>query len=421
MTALRITTGTVEPIQILAADVLGAPLPGKTDLFVRVRRDSDGFYLDWADLVFKAAGWTTRDQLLTEQDAVLAPGLYAVTGGLDTATFTDDPDLLIISLQTPGTDAVLPTPAELKVGQYVDDIPTTLAHADFAAYNDGQYVAVNFDSTAANTNTVVGVDGTPDNPVSTEAAVISLLASLNIRTVAIQLGTRTLTGAGTWTDSVFYTCAQGLFGAVALNGQSVNASCFHDLIVTGAMVSGDIVFARDCVAFDLLNVSGDFWRCRVGDMTPAGFLVFKNCSASTPTSNPPVITLGAGLQTIAIQDWNGGGLNIGGMANIDSEVDIDMVSGELDLLASNTAGTIIVRGMIGKYTDDATAADATVIDLRGDERLRYVHKAFGGEPLQTATHTRAVIGTPGSISTPDGVVDQVVTQVNANVATFRQQ
>jgi hypothetical protein len=130
MAALRITTGTVEPIQIFVVDDLGDPFTGKTDLFVRLRRSSDGEYLDWFDNTFKAAGWTTRDQSMTETDATLNPGVYEVAGGLDTSTNPtefQDQDLTVIPLQTPGIDATLPAPDELKVGQFVDNLDQSLS------------------------------------------------------------------------------------------------------------------------------------------------------------------------------------------------------------------------------------------------------------------------------------------------------
>lgn len=120
--ALRVKTGTIEPIFVFVTDRAGVPLPGLSDLFVRVRR-SDGLWLDWSDLVFKSSGWTLRDKPLTEADASLAPGLYGVLGGLDT-TGHEDADCVLWPLQSPGDDAVLPSPEELKIGQWVDAIGT---------------------------------------------------------------------------------------------------------------------------------------------------------------------------------------------------------------------------------------------------------------------------------------------------------
>jgi hypothetical protein len=110
---------------------------GKTDLYVRIYRDSDGFYLDWDDDTFQSSGWTTLNKLLSEVDATNFPGLYEVTGGWDTSAIvnaTADDNYLVLPLQTPGTDVVIPGPVEIKSGQWVDtldvDVSTRAAPGD---------------------------------------------------------------------------------------------------------------------------------------------------------------------------------------------------------------------------------------------------------------------------------------------------
>ncbi len=119
---------TVEPIQVFAVSVAtGAPLTGATDLFVRLRRVSDGFYFDWSDSTFKSSGFTTLNQTLTEQDATNAAGLYAVTGGFDLSAVTNkavSDTYVVIPLQTPGTSAILPTPDDFREGQILESIGT---------------------------------------------------------------------------------------------------------------------------------------------------------------------------------------------------------------------------------------------------------------------------------------------------------
>lgn len=125
MSSEQIQTGTVEPITVDVTDSSGDPLVGKADIFVRLRRESDGFFLDWADDTFKGVGWTTKDQVLGEVDATEIPGLYEVSGGWDTSAVTNlvvDDVYVVSALQTPGTDAKLPAPGELKVGHEADII-----------------------------------------------------------------------------------------------------------------------------------------------------------------------------------------------------------------------------------------------------------------------------------------------------------
>lgn len=114
-----------EPIKVKAKTKIGNDLTGATDLYVRIMRCSDDFFLDWDDMTFKSSGWTTINKLLTEVDATNAPGLYKVTGGFDTSLLTNptaDDNLIVMAVQTPGTNAVLPECEELKIDQYLTQL-----------------------------------------------------------------------------------------------------------------------------------------------------------------------------------------------------------------------------------------------------------------------------------------------------------
>lgn len=56
---------------------------------VAVRDPGSGDYLDFADNTFKAAGWTTRQQALTEVDATNSPGVYEHVLNLSLITLPD--------------------------------------------------------------------------------------------------------------------------------------------------------------------------------------------------------------------------------------------------------------------------------------------------------------------------------------------
>jgi hypothetical protein len=51
-------------------------LTGQTNVLVSIRRRSDDAWLDFDDGAFKAAGWTTRQQAMTELDATNDAGVY---------------------------------------------------------------------------------------------------------------------------------------------------------------------------------------------------------------------------------------------------------------------------------------------------------------------------------------------------------
>jgi len=132
----RIQTGATEPIQLYVVNSLGKPLTGLVDLYIRIRRNSDGKFLDWSDMTFKTSGWTTLNKTMTEISATNAPGLYALTGEFNTSLLTNanaNDAYVIFSLQTPGLNARLPGPSELQVGKWLDTVVNQTTKIDQAA------------------------------------------------------------------------------------------------------------------------------------------------------------------------------------------------------------------------------------------------------------------------------------------------
>jgi hypothetical protein len=133
---LRVKTGALEPIRVPAWTKAGKPLTGATDLYIRIERVSDGYFLDWSDMTFKTAGWTTLNKMLTEVDATNLAGIYEVSGGFDLSTITNktaNDDYTVYPLQTPGSNAQLPASDVIQEGDWVDEAasgtPTAVASA----------------------------------------------------------------------------------------------------------------------------------------------------------------------------------------------------------------------------------------------------------------------------------------------------
>ena len=130
--SVRVQSGSIEPIEVMAQDMFGEPITGKTDITAVIRRISDDYFFDWDDNTFKGTP-TQLTQPLVEVSSDLAPGVYKLHApplhvrGFNTAAInnlTDDETYQVIVDQTGGTDvANLPQIGEIKVGQYVDNIP----------------------------------------------------------------------------------------------------------------------------------------------------------------------------------------------------------------------------------------------------------------------------------------------------------
>ncbi|MBU1891236.1 hypothetical protein KJ782_07200 [Patescibacteria group bacterium] len=125
-----VETGGKEPVEVQVFDRAGAPLLGKSDIKLRIRRHSDDLYYDWDDDTFKAYGSvTTLLQPLTAVNDIQSPGVYHLNSanhvrGFDTSKITNlsgDDVLEITVVQDGGSDSAgLPVGFELKIGHFLD-------------------------------------------------------------------------------------------------------------------------------------------------------------------------------------------------------------------------------------------------------------------------------------------------------------
>jgi hypothetical protein len=106
----------------------GAILTGLVNVTVRVRRESDDFWLDWNDNTFKAAGWTTLDGAMSEVDATRAAGVYA--RAFPTTGFADDRYYARMSSPSAFNS---PQEASALVGEWIDNIDVAITTRASAA------------------------------------------------------------------------------------------------------------------------------------------------------------------------------------------------------------------------------------------------------------------------------------------------
>lgn len=127
---VQIQSGAKEPIVVMVVDNNGDPITGLIDIKLKVRRNSDGFYLDWFDNTFKATV-TQLLQALGEVSAIFSPGEYHLStvihvDGFDTSTFTGalpEEVYFFTAIQDGGSAAAnVPQIGEIKVGGYVDNV-----------------------------------------------------------------------------------------------------------------------------------------------------------------------------------------------------------------------------------------------------------------------------------------------------------
>ena len=117
METTRIQNGQTERIEVIALDSVGVPVTGLDNVLLEIRRISDGFWLDFNDNTFKLSAWTTRQQVMTEIDAINDAGKYK--HNFATTGFSDD--TYQIRASSVGASN-FPQFGELKVGGLVSKL-----------------------------------------------------------------------------------------------------------------------------------------------------------------------------------------------------------------------------------------------------------------------------------------------------------
>ena len=120
-----IQTGSCEEISVMVLNTDGNPLLGKTDIKLKMRRISDGKYLDWADMRFKdGPSVSLLLYPLTEVNSTYSPGEYELKFNTSLISNANPNDTyVIVVLQDGGTDAAnLPVSDNFIVGSWVDHV-----------------------------------------------------------------------------------------------------------------------------------------------------------------------------------------------------------------------------------------------------------------------------------------------------------
>lgn len=331
-----------------------------------------------------------------------------------------------------------------------------------AGYADG---AIWYDDAASNTNTEAYVDGVADNPVSTWAAVLTLIGSVGIKRVRIAAGSAvTLTG-----NSDDYALI-GDSWPLALGGQSVEG-----MAVTGAKVTGigtatvTRPIFRECLMNSCTIPPAFLYDCGVGNASgtltagSAGEYVFFNCYSVEPGAAAPALNFsGLGASTgVNVRGWRGGAsytldsdctlshevLAGGGTTIVTGGADCEIrgITRELDItmsaaetvqfvgitgpiaLSGTTTATVNLYG-VGSTVSDTTSAATVTNKLNIDANVSAVlvdtaeiGTAGAGLtninlPNQTMDITGNLSGSVGSVTGSVGsLAAQAKTDVNAEV------
>jgi len=202
--------------------------------------------------------------------------------------------------------------------------------------------AIWFDSNASNTNTEVYVDGTADNPVSTEAAVNTLISSTGLTRVEVAIDS-SVTFATSHT-SEFWTGEHWILGQ---GGQDLSSSHFRGADVSGVAIGTSAIDYEECRIgtatidqFHMVNCGFD------GTLTfgEAGNYIISGGHSAVAGSTTPIIDTGAAIANVnlTMPDWHNGveirNLNATG-------TDLFSISGIGQIIyAASSSGAVNQRG-----------------------------------------------------------------------------
>ncbi len=167
------------------------------------------------------------------------------------------------------------------------------------------------DSGAANTNTVVGTDGTRINPVSTFAAARTIADALGI-TIYYTVGNSDITLAATHEDWEFIGIGSIRDNVVNLGSQDVDRSLFRNLTLEGTQAGTGRITARDCALQDPGAGTTTFHifaeRCGIVDdilVDTSADNVFDQCYSLAASGVAPIITATGASGSIILSHYGG--------------------------------------------------------------------------------------------------------------------
>ena len=215
--------------------------------------------------------------------------------------------------------------------------------------------AVWIDANHGTPGTVIGLNGTPTNPSDSLADALSIADATGLRALVVQDGNLVLTDALNE-----YSVELRAEASIGLNGQNVNGTTIEGGAIAGAM-SGSL----DChhlTLEDVTGFAGHAIACALkGTIVLAGSVTFANCHSHVPGLGTPTISLAGQGQTLGLRQYSGG-IKFENMTDASNVVTAEFVAGQAIIDSSCTAGTLVLRGILGRLTDNSAG---TVVDADG--------------------------------------------------------
>ncbi len=213
-----------------------------------------------------------------------------------------------------------------------------------------------FVDAGANTNTVIGVDGTPKNPVGTIAAAKTIADNLGYATICLLDGASETIGE-TMEDYRFVGLTRS--ATINLGGQDVDRSFFECLTVTGEQGGTETIVVINSGLSNADSLEIHARNCAIiGNLSlRAGSHFFNKCYTSVAGNSTPILDF-ADVGTTVDVVWSGyeGGIEL---QNMTTDHTISYMSkGQLIINANCDNGNITTRGFV-RITNNGTSMNIT--------------------------------------------------------------
>lgn len=305
---------------------------------------------------------------------------------------------------TPGTKTTILCRDQTATQDWLDtSIDIVVLRLDEVAsrfYSGSHGPGIHVDS-GGSAGTVLGVNGTPANPVTTWASALTLAGKLGINRFYIDGGT-SVTMTGSVADYEFVGSGEFSSNTVNLGNQLCNNAHFSNLKITGTQNSSSArAEFHECLLSSVTSIHAAAFRC--GIQNTISFSVnddnfFDGCFSAETGGTTPTFSLTSNVD-IDISHWSGD-LQF---ANAGSTNEVDLEGfGELVIAASCSSFTINVRGA---FVEEDNGTGTTI------ENTASYNRTTGGvnanltsvDGVSLASHTAGYVPSEPLLTTADKI------------------
>jgi hypothetical protein len=213
--------------------------------------------------------------------------------------------------------------------------------------------AIWIDTANGEAGTKIGVNGLPENPVTTLADALTLATDTGLRRLVLVTGSLTLTSALTEFLVELRDESELSFG-----GQDVNGSEFRGGVLKGTMTGR--ISAYHAVLEDVVGFRGSAQLCGLQGTISlgAGSSTLHLCRSQVPGTQLPTLSFADATAECNLRAYSGG-VQIEDMTLPAHLMSAEFIAGQCIVDSSCTGGTLVIRGPCEPITD--SSAGTTVI------------------------------------------------------------